>query len=202
MDIRCPNCEQAFSVPDEIAGKQARCGACKTVFVVPKTREPGRPCPNCRTVLAAHAILCSRCGLNLETGRASRGHWPEEKEVVEEKEPASFGMRAVLFLGEWVPGLFRPRVVIFSVLCTAVALALLWLCTFIFMLGAIIGAMPIGGFAIMCYAQAIAMILTGEIALLSDLLSELNGTKWLIFFVVLLSPILSVFQLFRRLLGY
>lgn len=34
VSMKCPQCEKAFNVPDELAGKKAKCGSCGTVFRV------------------------------------------------------------------------------------------------------------------------------------------------------------------------
>jgi len=203
MNVRCPNCAQCFEAPDGIAGRKARCGACKTVFVVPAPGvETTRPCPNCGAVLAADAILCAKCGLNLEMGTASRRYWPEEEVHHQEEAPPSFAIKAVLFVGEWLPGLFRPKVLICSILCAIFGFATMGFCIAMMALGAMFAAFTIGAFGLIVYAQAIAMALTGEIAMLSDALTELNGAKWMLFFVILLAPILGFFEAFgRRFLG-
>jgi len=35
IETKCPGCERLLRVPDEHAGKQARCPACNTIYVVP-----------------------------------------------------------------------------------------------------------------------------------------------------------------------
>jgi len=39
MQYLCPECSTAVAVPDSLIEKQVRCGACKTVFVVPRAIE-------------------------------------------------------------------------------------------------------------------------------------------------------------------
>ena len=201
MDIRCPNCRRTFAGPDHLAGKKARCGACKTVFVVPEHAQAGRTCPQCGAPLTAQAILCPRCGMNLETGQAGRRHWEDEHlDVVEEEAPSS-AMRAVIFVGEWLPGLFRPRVLILSVFCAVMGFAVLGVCVFFLALGAVLAAFPVGALGLILHAQAVAMLLTGEITMLQEALAELDFNRWLLFVVILSTPFLVIFLILRHVVG-
>lgn len=42
LTVDCPNCHKTFNLKKELAGKKARCSACKTVFVIPPP-SPERP---------------------------------------------------------------------------------------------------------------------------------------------------------------
>jgi len=73
----CPECDRGLSVPTEIAGKKIKCPQCATMIVVPAEGEtdlveqskPNRVCPSCSASLAADAVLCVKCGLDLRTGK-------------------------------------------------------------------------------------------------------------------------------------
>jgi hypothetical protein len=158
------------------------------VFDVPA--EHVRPCPLCGGSLALDAILCHRCGLNLQTGR--RMDEPEVAAREEEQEEPSALARTIVFVGEWIPGLFMPGVLALSVLCLAVGLALVWMCVFFFSLGAVISAFPMGAVALLCCAQGVAMFLGGQVAPLTELLLEFSGGKWLLFFLLLLGPFIGM----------
>ncbi len=114
-----------------------------------------------------------------------------EREVVEEEEerPPNWAERAVLFVGEWVPGLFRPGVLIAAVFAAVIGLVVMGLCVFMFALGAVIIAFPIGGAGLLIYAHAVAFVLTGQVNLLHEALSELEGKKWLPFLTLVVAPI-------------
>ncbi len=43
MNGQCPDCKQAFVLPDGSEGKRARCKACGLVFVVPEPPKPKTP---------------------------------------------------------------------------------------------------------------------------------------------------------------
>jgi hypothetical protein len=73
------SCGKRFKVPDELAGKRGKCQACGQVVAVPKaapeapatpaSTTPARACPTCRKPLAANAVICVACGLDLRSGK-------------------------------------------------------------------------------------------------------------------------------------
>ncbi|RMG17569.1 MAG: hypothetical protein D6731_03900 [Planctomycetota bacterium] len=80
-------CRATLDLPDELAGEKVRCKRCQKVLKVPRpgTRVFGgrpaqgvddsellvagsRACPGCGTVYPPAIVVCTGCGLNLETG--------------------------------------------------------------------------------------------------------------------------------------
>jgi hypothetical protein len=69
------------------------------------------------------------------------------------------------------------------------------LCVVMVMLGAVLEACMVGGFGLILYGQALAMMLTGESGLLHELLADFSGRQWLVFFVLLFMPFLVLYFL-------
>jgi hypothetical protein len=73
MLLPCSGCGKELKIPDELAGKRARCPSCQTVVEVPggsaaaaadSPAPPPQPssCPMCSEPVAAGAARCARCG--------------------------------------------------------------------------------------------------------------------------------------------
>jgi len=184
MNIRCPECGQEFEVADHLAGKKGRCGACNAVFRIPEaaadsSEDYGLDIPF-ETVVQTRPVAPPPF-------RAARDIPDRPDEVETELSP---GLKILQFIAYWLPGLFRPKVLVFGALCCIAAVVLFGMAMFFMRLGALLVAAPVGGFGLICYGQALAMVLTGEMGFLSSLLAELNSTRWLLFFFALFTPIL------------
>jgi len=188
MDIGCPNCKQHFRVPDSAAGRKARCGACKAVFIVPQSNPATRACPGCGAALVADAIICHRCGMNLRTGQESmQDEGAREADADEEEEP-SLPIRFIVFIGEWVPGLFRLKPLIGAIILAPIGFAIMGMAAFFAAIGVIFAAFSIGAMGVLAYGQALAMIISGETSLLNDSLADFRSNQWLLFIVLLFAP--------------
>jgi len=94
--IVCPACGKRFRWRPEFAGRRARCAACRRVLQLPEQEDGpvlalddapapapagsgaelrfaadgagGATCPSCHAPVAANAVICVNCGLNLKTG--------------------------------------------------------------------------------------------------------------------------------------
>ena len=187
MELDCPKCGQHFSAPDEVAGRTARCGVCKTVFFVVKPEPVEDAVPEYELEQSLDTYVASR---PVAPPSPPRRMPPPE---IEDEGSLSSVEHAVQFVGEYLPGLFRVKVLIFSALCALAGFAVLGLSMFVFMIGAAISAFPIGAFGLICYAQALGMLLCGETMILSEALSELNSWQWILFIVLLLTPFFLVF---------
>ena len=199
MTIRCPNCNQGFAVGKEFVGKQAKCSACGTVFIVAGPRAAVRSCSGCGSPMAADAVICLQCGMNLETGERAQTQVqaqpaqeaPEPEE--EEEEELTTADRVTVVIGEWVPGLFKPKVLIASTIVTLIGLALMWLTLYLIQQGTGMVAIMFAGLGLMVYAQALAWLLTGELQLLTDALADFDAYRWGIFLILWLTPFGIVF---------
>ncbi len=80
MKFSCPGCGQHISCDTSYAGKEIACPACQARMVVPgeapaaasEVRVSANACPGCGAAVAAGAVLCTNCGLNLHTGQRLR----------------------------------------------------------------------------------------------------------------------------------
>jgi len=183
LDIQCPQCHARFEAPDHVAGRKARCSACKAVFEVP---TPARSDDEYELERPLEEIVASR-------PRVPVAPPPPPPDDAEDEEPLSPLLRCVVFVGEYLPGLFRPKTLVLSILCAAVGFAIMGLAMVIALLGGILSAFVIGGFGLICYGQALAMLLHGEAVLLSEALSELNAWKWMLFILLLAAPFGAAF---------
>lgn len=96
--IRCKGCEKVLNVPDKAQGKVIKCPSCSTKLKVPAGKEAAAPkkkkrrsadsgdifgdlddfdmedqetqiCPYCATEMEEDEVICSGCGMNIETGQ-------------------------------------------------------------------------------------------------------------------------------------
>ena len=79
-------CGHLLSLPDDLAGKQVRCKRCNKVLKVRPPSEEGpvsasgrrkadaftvqgtRPCPGCAKPYPPAIVVCTDCGLNIDSG--------------------------------------------------------------------------------------------------------------------------------------
>ncbi len=141
----------------------------------------GRRCWRCGTEYGPDTVICVRCGIDLLTGE-------EIHADADEQERPAAPMRALLFVGELVPGLFRPALLIVSLLTACVGLAVMRFALLFLEWGAVLAVCAIGAGGLIIYAQAIALILNGSFCLLHDALAELDGKRWMLFFLLLSVP--------------
>lgn len=143
-------------------------------------------CPFCGTEYAEPFVVCTQCGMNRATGRMSN---PVVVEEDDEEEQPSRWLRFVMWTAEYLPGLFRPLVLIASVLLAIIGLGItvmgVVLLVGFFVIFSSICIMAVGALA---YAQAVAWILWGELGFLPDQLTEFDEVRWALWFVGLLTP--------------
>jgi phage FluMu protein Com len=226
MKVRCPQCGQVLNAPDEAAGRKVRCQACRTVFFLSKpddsetqpvsspaweaarlelTEAPPREravCPICRASMDTAVSICAMCGFNRRTGKTSVKHLHklEEESAADEREEekVAFPLLVLQFLGELLPGLFRPGLLIGAIILSIIAFAILGLALFIIGLGGLISGMAIGGTGLVLYGQALGILLYGEWAFLPECLAECDSRRWLLFLVLLFAPFAAAYLLIRQ----
>jgi len=145
-------------------------------------------CPFCGEKCKPEDKFCVHCGSRL--GAPSMG--PREPILPQEtEEEESHGtLRGILYwLGEYFPGLFRPGVLIGSVVLVVLAIGVGILAVVACLFGVLISGMFIGGFALILYWTALAWLLTGDICMPVDALTDFNGTQWTLFVVMTVLPI-------------
>jgi len=149
-----------------------------------------RTCPHCGTDYPSETVICIQCGIDLRTG----------SELETEADPVrgpSAGMQALQFVGDLMPGLFRPVLLIVALLVAVAGFGIMWLGLAIFFMGAVLGAIAIMAAGLVVYAQAIGWVLTGRFSMLSECLAELDRNQWPLFFVVLFAPIVLLLIAFN-----
>jgi hypothetical protein len=132
-------------------------------------------------------VVCIHCGMNLRTRRVEKPEVTREEDDEENVGPSG-SRRAAVWVAEYLPGLFRPVVLVVSILLGIVGLAICAFAVSLVFVGLLlgsIGAASVGGVA---YAQAVAWFLTGEFRMLVDALVDFDSTRWMIFAVLLFLP--------------
>jgi hypothetical protein len=144
--------------------------------------DESRYCWKCKTTYDPQVAVCLKCGVNLITG---------EELAVEskEEEPLTFPERVFRWIADCFPGLLRPKMWLPALLMACLALAVMWLCLFVFSMGAVLSAFPIGAMALIIYAQAVVWLITGQFWLLHTALTEFQGRHWSIFVLLVLGPL-------------
>jgi hypothetical protein len=75
VKFSCPGCGQHISCDAALGGQQIACPSCQAAMVVPggapAAPEPApiRSCPSCGAAVHDEAVICTQCGLNLQTGK-------------------------------------------------------------------------------------------------------------------------------------
>jgi hypothetical protein len=150
-----------------------------------------RRCPQCGKEYGRNAVVCTECGVDIDTGERFSAEIGEDEieEEVEEAGPGSVGRQMLIYFAEVFPGLARPVLVLFSILIALIGLVLLALgLTWLFATGDFITGMTMGGVGLVLYAQGAAWVLTGEYFVLKSALAELDSARWQVFFVLMILP--------------
>ncbi|KAF0241040.1 MAG: hypothetical protein FD180_4650 [Planctomycetota bacterium] len=156
----------------------------KDRLLPPAGEAPGARlhCPQCGASWPAGTVLCVRCGMNLLTGERTA---PPPASPTLEEEPET---RLERFAGRF-PGLFRPKTLVLSLIVLAMAACCFVLCIVLLSMGVVMTAATAGGVGLILYAQAVAWILTGEIQLLVEAMTEFDGPRWNAFILALIIPL-------------
>ena len=163
-------------------------------------------CPSCGLPYEASAKICVRCGIDLRTGKPLQtrlgGIEPDEGD--EDDGPVEYTAweKFVLTVGAFVPGVFRPMVLIVSILATVVALGLGWYAWVLFSFGmGFFAPIALGGVALIIYAQAVAWILIGRFELLHEALAEFEGRAWTVFSILVWGPFVAMFAIAKMVMS-
>src|SRR5262245_27481877 len=90
IPIQC-SCGRRLQAPDDRAGSEVRCPACRGLVRVPGEGEaPGgyaveqvRKCPGCRREWPLSTVVCVDCGYHFEAGRKMRTKYQVADRVLE-----------------------------------------------------------------------------------------------------------------------
>jgi hypothetical protein len=125
--------------------------------------------------------------MNRATGRMAEPTVVVEDE--DEAEQPSRRLRFVMWTAEYLPGLYRPLVLIAAIMLAIVGLGItlmgVVLLVGFFVIFSSICIIAVGSLA---YAQAVAWVLWGELGFLPDQLTEFDEVRWTLWFVGLVTP--------------
>jgi hypothetical protein len=144
-------------------------------------------CPSCGESISPNTVICLSCGTNLKTGEKLHTETSGEPEV-EEEAPPTGRERFLVMLGEWFPGLFRVRVVVAAVVVGLLGLATMAYGMVLFTLGSVLAPLLVGTGGAVIYAQGIVWIFDGEICLLNEALTNLDGNRVFVLALCLAIP--------------
>jgi len=170
------------------SGREGSTDHVEKVPLLPPANDAGGTrlhCPQCGTSWPAGTVLCVRCGMNLLTGERTA---PPPAPAALEEEPET---RLERFAGRF-PGLFRAKTLVLSLIVLAMAAGCFVLCVVLLSMGVVMTAATAGGVGLILYAQAVAWILTGEIQLLVEAMTEFDGPRWNAFILALIIPLTLV----------
>ncbi len=156
-------------------------------------------CPSCKEPVTPSAVICLACGFNLKTGEtlhtATTAEEPDDDEDddVEEEVPLTGWERVLETLGAWVPGLFRPKVVVAAVLVAIVGLAVMALGATLFASGMVLAPLLVAVGGAVIFGQGVVWLFDGEICLLHDALTNLEGNQLFVLAICLAIPAITLF---------
>ena len=163
--------------------REGRCGRMREDNVPGGRREDNRYCWRCRSYYPPETKVCTRCGVDLETGDELAG--PEDSG---DRERAGLANRLAVFVDAWMPGLLRPGIVILSVITALVGCAIMFF--FLLFFPTILPAKLIfAGAGLILYGHAIGFMMSGRPCKLHEALGELSGGQWVLFLTILSLPI-------------
>ena len=204
IEVTCPRCGRRSRAPDEALGRTARCSACGEGFrvegapapieeelVVLQPVESGPTCPGCRRTFDRDVLVCTRCGIDLATGRRIVREASSDDEVVPSEEPIPWYALPIAAF----PGLLVVRTLVLSIVLFALAVGAFGAFFFFLALGILFTAVAAGAIALILYGQALGWMMTGETSMLHEILTDFNGTQWTIWLACLLAPAVAGFGL-------
>jgi hypothetical protein len=148
--------------------------------------ESRRHCWKCRRDYPPETKVCVGCGVNLETGELLKPE-PTWEEIEEEHAPKTVGE----WLGCYIPGLYRPLLILGCVAMALVALVLWGLSLVLLSQGVAITSVVVGAVGMIAWGQGVVFLLAGRFCILHDGLADLRGPQWqLLAFLVLLPLVL------------
>jgi len=197
--IACPKCGQQLKLDREVGAHPLRCSRCKAVFRLQES--PPHACPVCRAFLPADAVLCTRCGTDQRTGRQVQTPVAAEPsadgEAGTEAGPSA-AWRLLQGVGDWLPGVFSPWVLLISLLTGVLGLVVMGIGVLMFsMLGTVFSAAMVGGLGLILWWHAVGFLMAGRLTSLIEALSELSGSKWYLCLALAFAPVLAFLTLIK-----
>jgi hypothetical protein len=145
-----------------------------------------RVCWKCGTEYGDSVRICVRCGIDLVTGVQLGGPG-------DDTDPEG-ALGALAFLDSWMPGVFRPLLMLASI---AVGMVGVWVTLFALSLGMVV-ALGMGAGGLIIYGHAVGWMLLGRFATLTTALSEIESKQWALFFSLMAVPVTIVLTVVTR----
>jgi len=149
-----------------------------------------KQCPRCKSLWDDEDRFCGDCGSPLRSvlvpGEAREG-------------PGLPG--PMMWLMGLFPGVFKPVVLVLSLLGIAFALFAFWLAVFILQLGGMISAFAIGGGGMLIYWTCVSWLLYGYIVVPVEAMTEFQGKHWMALVLATLIPGAAFLLLMKRVSG-
>jgi hypothetical protein len=140
------------------------------------TAVSGRWCPECGARCAQNHAFCTQCGAPLDA----------------EDDGDTVGGLLYAFL-DFFPGLVRPVVLVCSGLVLLLSIVVAWLGLLVFSLGAVFAGLSMIGFGLMMYTTAFIWVMYGYVCLPAEALTEFDGAKWMVVFLIAIAPVVYLF---------
>ena len=153
-------------------------------------------CPRCGVVYETSVTVCVHCGINLATGQKLDQQVEILQEEDREQPPRPHGLKLLArYIPALLPGLFRPKVLIISMLMLLSGLLMIILGVALALSMIFFEGMIIASVGVLAYAQTMAWLIAGELKMLPDALTDFDGAQWNMFTGAILIPIIAMFIL-------
>lgn len=192
LQVTCSTCRHRQEFDESLAGKIVDCAGCGEPVRVPTLPDKVEKCPNCFVPIEDGAVVCMQCGYNRETGTFLNTVVEKEEELL------PFWHRTLNVVADLVPGLFNLKILICSIFCFAAAVTLLIL-GFGLLAFAFLEPILIAAFGLVCYAQGLAMLLSGTLQVLSRAMNDFETPHWWIFCIMVFGPFAAMLLAFSLL---
>ncbi len=162
-------------------------------------------CKVCGAEYDASARICTRCGVDLRTGKPLQTvvgpPVADDDEDDGDVQDYTAWQKLVMGVGWFFPGLFSLRVVLLGSLMLIAAAVAGGFAVFFLALGAIFATFSVGAFAIILYAHAVAWVLLGRVQSLRESLAEFDARAWALFAVAVWGPIIAALAWAKHVAG-
>lgn len=163
-------------------------------------------CPGCGQQYEKPFVICVNCGLNIKTGQrlalqvggqTTADDDADDIDNLDETDERGPGVawRALQWTAEYLPGLFRPVLLICAILLAALGLVIIVVGVFLMLSMVVLGSLAFLAVGSLAYAQAVSWVVYGGFELLTEALADFDSTRWFLWFVGLLLPGVTLFAL-------
>ena len=193
MKNNCPHCNRINSFKNQSVGAMVNCPDCKNLFILKDDELVSASCPDCENSVSPGDRICLSCGFNFNTGRKVEEHVPVYG------EDFSWFRKTLNVVADFMPGLFRIHIFLMFVLCTAIALLLVYFGLVLLGFGGLVACVSLGVGALILYGHGVGFLLTGDLQLLNSAMVELTGARWTFFLIMVFGIPISTFIIIFKL---